>query len=310
MNQQKLVKRINEIYHDWEAKYYLERHPEIFKQERNNWQKFASKFFTSERAKRILDVGCGTGFVPQVIGRYLTKDDEFFCSDISSDMLETAKDNLSKNGYINKFYFLKGSIEELNFEPESLDIVIINSVLHHLPDIEIFFKESNRILKPGGKLIIFHEPNKKFFQHSFLRNNFLLLQYIKNTVFKFRKNLRGRVSDKKEKEDIFDYINKILKQEELISKDLDKTEIKQFVDYGSPTASGKIDKDRGFDINEIQQQYLTNFSILEFTTYNYLCKINHRSNLILTLYNYLLSRFWPKSGSSWGAILEKNDTTN
>jgi ubiquinone/menaquinone biosynthesis C-methylase UbiE len=310
MNQQKLVKRINELYHNWEAKYYSERHPDIFKQEKDNWQKFASNFFTYDKAKKILDVGCGTGFIAQVIGKYLTKDDEFFCSDISADMLKIAEHNLSDSNFVNKFYFLKGSIEELDFQPYSLDFVIMNSVLHHLPNIETFFEEVNKILKPGGKLIIFHEPNVRFFQNGFLRNNFLLLQYIKNIIFKFKNKSKRKDLGKKEKEDIFEYINSRLKEEGLVTQNLGTIDIKQFVDYGSPTASGKIDKNRGFDIYKIQKQYLSNFKILEFTSYNYLCKINHRSNHIFNLYNYLLSKLWPLSGSSWGVILEKNDTTN
>ncbi|MFH1456754.1 MAG: class I SAM-dependent methyltransferase [Patescibacteria group bacterium] len=306
MNQQKIVKKINELYHNWEAGHYLERHPEIFQGERDNWEKFVAKFFDNNKTTRkILDVGCGTGFVAQTIGKYLTENDEFFCSDISPNMLEIAEKNIKNKNFTNKFYFLKGSIEELTFEPQSLDFIIINSVLHHLPDIDIFFKQVDVFLKHGGKLVVFHEPNKLFFQHWFLKNNFLLLRYLKNIVFKSKNNFKKEKKKKAENGDIFDYINKILKQEELIIEDLSNIEIKQFIDYGSPTASGKIDKDRGFDIQEIQKKYLNNFNIIEFTTYNYLCKINHHQNFILNLYNFLLSKIFINKGSSFGAVFEK-----
>jgi len=304
MNQQELVKKINEIYHNWEAKYYLERHPEIFEREKHNWQKFASKFFINKKAKKILDIGCGTGFVAQTVGKYLNEQDEFFCSDISADMLEIAEKNLSSNNFKNKFYFLKGSIEELNFEPNSFDFIIMNSVLHHLPDIEIFFKEVNRVLKINGKLIIFHEPNIKFFQNWFLRNNFLLLQNIKNLIFKFKKNNLGD----KSQENIFDDINNKLISQKLITEKLGIAEIKQLIDYSSPTASGKINRNKGFDGLKLRNKYLLNFIILEFRTYNYLGKINQNFNFVLKYYNFLLSKLWPKSGSSFGIILEKNDT--
>ena len=335
MNQQELVKKINEIYHNWEAKYYLERHPEIFEREKHNWQKFASKFFINKKAKKILDIGCGTGFVAQTVGKYLNEQDEFFCSDISADMLEIAEKNLSSNNFKNKFYFLKGSIEELNFEPNSFDFIIMNSVLHHLPDIEIFFKEVNRVLKINGKLIIFHEPNIKFFQNWFLRNNFLLLQHMRKMVSKFnfyichsgesrnpennldpdfRRDdrevcLYGKEEKQSYKENIFDQINNKLIAQELITEKLSIAEIKQLIDYSSPTASGKIDLNRGFDFYKMQKQYLDNFKILEFTTYNYLGKMNQNFNFVLNFYNFLLSRILPKFGSSFGAVLEKTNDT-
>ena len=339
MNQQELVKKINEIYHNWEAKYYLERHPEIFEREKDNWQKFASKFFINKKAKKILDIGCGTGFVAQTIGKYLNEQDEFFCSDISSGMLEIAEKNLSSNNFKNKFFFLKGSIEELNFEPNSFDFIIMNSVLHHLPDIEIFFKEVNRVLKINGKLIIFHEPNKKFFQNWFLRNNFLLLQRMKKIIFTVFLSSRstagsreirldpdpalreergrddrevclyGKEEKQSYKENIFDQINNKLIAQELIIEKLSIAEIKQFIDYNSPTGSGKINKNKGFDGLELRNKYLPNFTILEFTTYNYLGKINQNFNFVLNFYNFLLSRILPKSGSSFGAVLEKTNDT-
>ena len=101
-----------------------------------------------------------------------------------------------------------------------------------------------------------------------------------------------------------------MEKEELIDHRLTPSEIKQFVDYGSPTASDKIDKNRGFDIYKIQPQSLPNFEILGYTTTNYLCKINHQSNFLLNFYNFLLNKLWPRSGSVWGVVLQKNDTTS
>jgi len=60
---------------------------------------------------------------------------------------------------------------------------------------------------------------------------------------------------------------------------------------------------------ELRNKYLPNFTILEFTTYNYLGKINQNFNFVLKYYNFLLSKLWPKSGSSFGAVLEKTNDT-
>ena len=47
-----------------------------------------------------------------------------------------------------------------DFEDESFDIIVGSRVVHHLPDIELFFKECRRILKHKG-YIVFIEPLKK-----------------------------------------------------------------------------------------------------------------------------------------------------
>jgi SAM-dependent methyltransferase len=47
-------------------------------------------------------------------------------------------------------------IDALNtkFESDSLDFIISSNMIHHVPYPILFFEEMNRILKPGGKLII------------------------------------------------------------------------------------------------------------------------------------------------------------
>lgn len=43
------------------------------------------------------------------------------------------------------------------------DVITMNSVLHHLPDPGHLLAEVDRILVPGGTLVIWHEPNRRFY---------------------------------------------------------------------------------------------------------------------------------------------------
>ncbi len=54
--------------------------------------------------------------------------------------------------------------QNTGFENESLDFVIASNMIHHIPYPIKFFKEINRILKKGGKLIIFESYCSIFFQ--------------------------------------------------------------------------------------------------------------------------------------------------
>jgi len=58
--------------------------------------------------------------------------------------------------YANNEWLDVKMIDALNtkFESESLDFIISSNMIHHMPYPILFFEEMNRILKPGGKLII------------------------------------------------------------------------------------------------------------------------------------------------------------
>jgi ubiquinone/menaquinone biosynthesis C-methylase UbiE len=49
---------------------------------------------------------------------------------------------------------LKANAEELPFDDNSFDIVYSHGVLHHTPDIEDALKETHRVLRPGGEVIL------------------------------------------------------------------------------------------------------------------------------------------------------------
>lgn len=64
------------------------------------------------------------------------------------------------------------------FENESLDFVVANNMIHHLAHPLKFFKEMNRILKPGGKILI-QDINTSFFMR-------LILQLMKHEGYSFK----------------------------------------------------------------------------------------------------------------------------
>jgi SAM-dependent methyltransferase len=77
-------------------------------------------------------------------------------------MLEVAAQKLAGERYEGRISFHSARIDELPFEDEFFDGVMINQVLHHLPDEAAkdfpahrrVFGEFARVLKPGGVLVI------------------------------------------------------------------------------------------------------------------------------------------------------------
>lgn len=93
---------------------------------------------------RILDVGCGDGS----IGRTLRK----MGHEVTSIELPQVA-SLAKNDY-NVRDIVAGDAEAMPFKSESFDVVIAAEIFEHLWNPKAFFKESHRILRCGGHLIL------------------------------------------------------------------------------------------------------------------------------------------------------------
>lgn len=99
--------------------------------------------------KTVLELGCGNGEL------WINKSDDIFkmesliLSDISQGMVDTTKENIGENS---KIKYLVLNAEDTKIENSSVDYVIANHMLYHVPDLNKALKEIYRILKPSGKL--------------------------------------------------------------------------------------------------------------------------------------------------------------
>lgn len=100
---------------------------------------------TDLRDKDVLDVGAGTGRLAVTL---LRRGAKVTALDVSPKMLE----KLHKKKPAIKI--VEGDAENLPFESESFDLVTAAFVVVHLKDPAIFFKEAERVLRPGGLLIV------------------------------------------------------------------------------------------------------------------------------------------------------------
>ncbi len=59
--------------------------------------------------------------------------------------------------------------EDMPFDDGSVDGIMMIDVLHHIPQPAAFFEEANRVLKPGGRIVM-SEPWNSFFARFIYRN--------------------------------------------------------------------------------------------------------------------------------------------
>jgi len=101
----------------------------------------------------VLDLGSGAGFDAFLAAKKVGSRGKVFGVDMTEEMLEKARGNAKKGGFTN-VEFKKGDIENLPLDDSSVDVVISNCVINLAPDKAKVFKETYRVLKTGGRLMV------------------------------------------------------------------------------------------------------------------------------------------------------------
>jgi len=107
----------------------------------------------------LLDAGCGTGNYSRALLDYVARIEAV---DLSAGMLEVARGKLGEPDLSARMAFHQASIEALPLPDGAVDGVMVNQVLHHLPDDPAagwpahrrVLRELARVLRPGGVCVI------------------------------------------------------------------------------------------------------------------------------------------------------------
>ncbi|MFZ5559463.1 MAG: class I SAM-dependent methyltransferase [Patescibacteria group bacterium] len=97
---------------------------------------------------RVLEIGFGKG---RSLAYYSDKC-EIFLLEKSDKKIRLAKKN--RDGEYKNIEFFKGEAESLSFEDNFFDAVVVSFVLCSVISLETAIKEIERVLRPGGKLIL------------------------------------------------------------------------------------------------------------------------------------------------------------
>jgi ubiquinone/menaquinone biosynthesis C-methylase UbiE len=112
---------------------------------------------------RALDIGTGPGQIVVKLARHLTRW-KFAGVDRSSHMIAEAASNLAAAGpeLAGRVEFQIADANALPFPDATFDLVICNSVLHHMAEPERLLAEIARLVKPRGAILLrdLRRPNR------------------------------------------------------------------------------------------------------------------------------------------------------
>lgn len=269
----KFHERINIVFHDFEADYYDEMHHDMKESLQQQIDLLVSDLLASHppssKNLRLLDVGCGTGLSTQIVlnsklGNYI---DTITLLDSSPKMLQKAEEKAVI--WNKKHTLLNGYVSDVK---ETFDVVIICSVLHHIPDLEAFLKQIDAILNPGGILIHLQDPNGDYLKDKTYLERSSQYKSEQSTVQKkmkisdlLPKHLKNSINRLLGRKTYIDKINDQLIKEGTIKNRMSADEMWSVTDIHVET---KTSTNKGISLQFLKNN-LNNFELLQFRSYGF-----------------------------------------
>lgn len=116
------------------------------------WRKKAIKLLATDNPKRILDVATGTGdFAVETLK---LNPEHVIGVDISEGMLDVGRKKIKERGLEDKIDLRLADSENLPFEENKFDAVIVAFGVRNFENLEKGLAEMHRVLKPGGRVVV------------------------------------------------------------------------------------------------------------------------------------------------------------
>ena len=116
------------------------------------WKAYTVQVADPRPGQRVLDIAGGTGDLARAFARKVGPSGTVVLTDINAAMLEVGRDRLLDEGLALPTAVCDA--ERLPFASDSFDIVSVAFGLRNMTRKEQALAEMNRVLKPGGKLLV------------------------------------------------------------------------------------------------------------------------------------------------------------
>lgn len=145
--------KVADVFHSVAAKYDLMNDLMSFGIHRL-WKRFTMEFTGVRKGDSVLDIAGGTGDLTMKFSDMVGPEGRVVLADINESMLRVGRDRLLDKGYSGNIECVQANAEALPFDDNSFDIITMAFGLRNVTDKDQALREFNRVLKPGGRLLV------------------------------------------------------------------------------------------------------------------------------------------------------------
>ena len=147
------VKHVADVFHSVAAKYDV-MNDLMSAGVHRIWKKLTIEQSGARAGMKILDIAGGTGDLTLRFSRIVGPGGRVTLADINDSMLKVGRDKLTDKGAIANIDFVQANAECLPFPDNHFDIITIAFGLRNVTDKDAALRSMQRVLKPGGKLMV------------------------------------------------------------------------------------------------------------------------------------------------------------
>lgn len=118
------------------------------------WKRFTIEHAGLRPGQFVLDVASGTGDLAKTFAKIVGENGKVVMSDINEAMLKVGRDRLADAGIVGNIECVQADAENLPFADNYFDCITIAFGLRNVTNKAKALSSMQRILKPGGKLLI------------------------------------------------------------------------------------------------------------------------------------------------------------
>jgi demethylmenaquinone methyltransferase/2-methoxy-6-polyprenyl-1,4-benzoquinol methylase len=147
------VKMVAGVFHSVAAKYDL-MNDLMSGGVHRLWKRFTIELSGVRNGNAVLDIAGGTGDLAAKFSRLVGPTGRVVLADINDSMLTVGREKLTNKGIVGNIEYVQANAECLPFPDNSFDCITIAFGLRNVTDKDAALRSMNRVLKPGGRLLI------------------------------------------------------------------------------------------------------------------------------------------------------------